>query len=62
MFLDIGEDFMCLLEIIEIKDLDYDLYMADKIMKIGEIVEGKVGGFTDQNMQMRITQKNRPKE
>lgn len=62
VFIDIGEDFMCLLEIIEIKDLDYDLYVADKIMKIGEIVEGKVGDFRDHNKQMRITQKKRAKE
>ncbi len=31
-------------------------------MKIGEIVEGKVGDFSDQDKQMRIAQKNRPKE
>lgn len=62
VFLDIGEDFLCLLEIIEMRDLNYNLYMAEEEMKIGDIVEGKVGEFTDNNRRMRITQKNRVKK
>ena len=62
VFLDIGEDFLCLLEIIEINDLNYELYTADQIFKAGEIVEGKVGDFTDSNKQMRITQRDRKNE
>ena len=39
-------------------NLDYDLYKSDQQFKIGEIVEGEVAGFTENNKQMRIKQKN----
>lgn len=58
VFIDIGEDFPCLLEIIEIENLNYDQYTSEKIFRLGEKVEGKVGDFTEENKQMRITQKN----
>lgn len=58
VFLDIGEEFLCLLEIISINDLNYELYESGKVYKVGELVEGTVVGFTDNNRQMRITQKN----
>ena len=58
VFLDIGEPFHALLEIIVMKNLDYDLYKSDQQFKVGEVVEGEVTDFTESNKQMRIRQKN----
>ncbi len=58
VFLDIGEPFYVLLEIIVMDNLDYKLYKSDKQFKIGEIVGGEVVDFTENNKQMRIKQKN----
>ncbi|HAA14411.1 MAG TPA: hypothetical protein DCE41_23110 [Cytophagales bacterium] len=57
VFLDIGEQFLALLEIIAIKDLDYRLYTEDKIFKIEEEVSGYVVGFRQENQQLAIAQK-----
>lgn len=59
VFIDIGEKFLVLLEIIEIEGLDYEKYTSDEQFNVGESVSGVVGGFTENNKQMRILQKSR---
>lgn len=56
VFIDIGEKFLVLLEIIVMEGLYYDLYRAEKQFNVGESVQGSVAGFTEGNRQMRIIQ------
>ena len=56
VFIDIGEKFLVLLEIIVMKDLDYELYKADKQFIVGETVKGYVANLREEDLQMRITQ------
>ena len=59
VFVDIGEKFLTLLEIIEMVGLNYDHYQSNQQFNVGDRVKGTVGGFTDNNKQMRMTQKKR---
>ena len=61
VFLDIGEKFLALLEIIEMVDLNYDHFQSNQQFNVGDKVQGTVGDYTDYNKQMRITQKKRNK-
>lgn len=57
VFIDIGEQFLVLLELPAMQDLDYEKYQAEQQFKTGERVKGRVTDFTDHNIQMRIAQK-----
>ena len=61
VFVDIGEKFLTLLEIIEMVGLNYGHYQSNQQFNIGDRVKGTVGDFTDNPKQMRITQKTRKK-
>ncbi len=47
-----------LLEIIQMKELDYhSLYLTDIQFKVGDHIEAYVLGFTEDTQQVRVTQK-----
>ena len=56
-FIDIGLEFKVLLEIIVIKDLTPEVYRAGNYNAIGTTVGGWIVDFTDDNQQIRISQK-----
>ena len=59
VFLDFGESFHARLEIIEMDNLNYDAYQADQQYKVGEVIEGIVADYMENNQQIRITKKGK---
>ena len=57
VFVDINEPFMALLEIIEMKELEYKRYTKDLQFNVGEVIHGYVLDCAIHNQQLRITQK-----
>lgn len=55
-FINIGEEFPGLLQIVSIKDLNYDKFLKNKIYNVGEKIKCYVLGFRDYNFQIELSE------